>query len=124
MNAMSVMGMDFAAMSFKTKLLFCCWLMRISLVWFLHMEVCFVLFELVLDRLTPPAHLLRNVPEKADDFPFGVPPDHPELPSFVACQHGFSRSMRKALVFFRPITQRIEGAGASLRLSKGDLKPK
>jgi hypothetical protein len=65
------------------------------------------------------AHLLRNVPEKADDFPFGMPPDHHELPSLVACQHGFSRAMRKALVFFRPITQRIEIVGASLRFSEG-----
>jgi hypothetical protein len=68
--------------------------------------------------LTPPAHLLRNVPEKADDFTFGMPPDHHELPSFVACHHGFSRAMRKALVFFRPITQRIEIVGALLRFSK------
>jgi hypothetical protein len=78
-----------------------------------------VLCVLVLNRLTRPAHLLRNVPEKADDFPFGVPPDHPELPPFVACHHGFSRSTRKALVFFRPITERIEIVGASLRFAKG-----
>jgi hypothetical protein len=65
-----------------------------------------------------PAHLLRNVPEKAEGFPFGVPPDHHELQSLVACQLGFSRAMRKALVFFRPITQRIEIVGASLRLAK------
>jgi hypothetical protein len=65
------------------------------------------------------AHLLRNVPEKAEVFPFGMPSDHPELPSFVARHLGFSRSMRKALVFFRPITERIESVGASLRLSGG-----
>jgi hypothetical protein len=68
--------------------------------------------------LTPSARLLRNVPEKAEGFPFGMPPDHHELQSLVACQHGFSRAMRKALVFFRPITQRVEIVGASLRLSK------
>jgi hypothetical protein len=68
--------------------------------------------------LTLAAHLLRNAPEKADAFPFGMPPDHHELQSLVACHHGFSRAMRKALVFFRPITQRVEIVGASLRLSK------
>jgi hypothetical protein len=63
---------------------------------------------------THAAHLLRDVPEKADGFPLGMPPDHHELQSLVACQHGFSRAMRKALVFFRPITKRIESTGASL----------
>jgi hypothetical protein len=48
------------------------------------------------------------VPKKADRFPFGIPPDHSELASFVACHHGFPRSKRKVLVFFRPITQRID----------------
>jgi hypothetical protein len=68
--------------------------------------------------LALPAHLLRNVPEKAEGFPFGMPSDHHELPSLVECHHGFSRAMRKALVFFRPITQRVEIVGVSLRLSK------
>jgi hypothetical protein len=67
-----------------------------------------------LNGLTQRARLLRNVPEKAEGFPFGTPPDHPELPPFVACQHGLSLAMRKALVFFRPITQRIKRVGASL----------
>jgi hypothetical protein len=63
MNAMSVMGMDFAAMSLKTKLLFCCWLMRISLFRLLHMD-CLLAFN----GLMRPARLLRDVPEKADAF--------------------------------------------------------
>jgi hypothetical protein len=67
---------------------------------------------------TPATRLLRDVPENADDFPLGVPPDHHELQSLVACQHGFSRATRKALVFFRPITQRIEIVGASLYFAK------
>jgi hypothetical protein len=63
---------------------------------------------------TPPAHLPRDVPEKSADFPFGAPRDHPELRSFVVFEDGFSRSTRKATVFFRPITQRIEVVGALL----------
>jgi hypothetical protein len=61
----------------------------------------------------PPARLPRNVPEKPKGFPLGIPPDHHELPPFVARHHGFSRSTRKALAFFRPITRRIQLVGAS-----------
>jgi hypothetical protein len=64
------------------------------------------------------------VPEKADGFPFGIPPDHYELPSLVARHRGFSRATRKALVFFRPITQRIEIVDASFRLFRGNSKLK
>jgi hypothetical protein len=33
----------------------------------------------VLDGLTLPFRLPRDVPEKSADFPFGAPRDHPEL---------------------------------------------
>jgi hypothetical protein len=51
------------------------------------------------------------VPEKPEGFPFSMPPDHHELLSHVARHHGFSRSTRKSLVFFRPITRRVEVIG-------------
>jgi hypothetical protein len=60
----------------------------------------------------PPARLPRNVSEKPDGFPFGRPRDHHETPVVVR-HHGFSRSTRKALAFFRPITRRIQQVGAS-----------
>jgi hypothetical protein len=63
-------------------------------------------------RFTRPARLPRDVPEKSEGFPCGTPPDHHELRPFVALHHGFSRSMRKAIVFFRPITRRIEMVGS------------
>jgi hypothetical protein len=60
----------------------------------------------------PPARLPRNVPEKPEGFPLGMPPDHHELQSHVARHHAFSRSTRKSLGFFRPITRRMNTLGA------------
>jgi hypothetical protein len=60
-------------------------------------------------RFTRLARLPRDVPEKAEGFPFGIPPAHSELRPFVARHRDFSRSTRKSLSFFRPITQRLDG---------------
>jgi uncharacterized protein len=75
---------------------------------------------------TRPARLLRDVPEKAEFFPCCMPRDHHELQPLVERHHGFSRSMRKALVFFRFITQRMKAVCAALRhlSSKQDQKAK
>jgi hypothetical protein len=54
--------------------------------------------------LTPPAHLLRDVSEISKGFLYRAPPDHPELQPYVLLKAGFSRSTRKALGIFRPIT--------------------
>jgi hypothetical protein len=124
MNAMSVMGMDFAALPLKTKLLFCCWLMRISLGWFLHMGLvgahaftCDQFNCLNCFAFARAAHLLRNVPEKAEAFlRWALLPASDELLIFCSdlCMVGRARPA-KGLSFFRPITERVWVIGASLR---------